>query len=238
MCGYVQRHMGPKDLKEFLALIGMPQLEFHFPEDGQKQHFRPAHGKVPEQQIKDLIIREGGKLKTVDATWWYECKQRGDTLWVNNKVTTLNARNLDQDYWQEAIHYRRGIALGTAIGEAIERKGKKTQFFVEGEAPLLLGCVYQKFQNGRYSCAVITRNAHPRFMDYHDDAFPLMLPYDPRFLELWLLDASQHHPAIAKLLDHPKIFTNLTVTPVKTYKDAVPKGEPKLIPADEWVMTS
>lgn len=238
MCGYLQRHIGPKALQEFMASICMPQLEFQFPQDGQKQHFRPAHGNAPHQQIKDLIIREGGKLRTVDATWWYECEQRGDTLWVNNKVTTFNARNLDQEYWQDAMHYRRGIALGTALGEAIDRDGKKTQFFVEGEAPLLLGCVYQKFSNGRYSCAVITRNAHPRFKNYHDDAFPLMLPYDPNFLKLWLSDTPADHPAIAELLKQPKIFTNLTVTPVKTYKDAVPRGPSELVNEDEWVMTS
>lgn len=135
------------------------------------------------------------------------------------------------------MHYRRGIALGTALGEAIDRDGKKTQFFVEGEAPLLLGCVYQKFLNGRYSCAVITRNAHPRFKNYHDDAFPLMLPYDPNFLKLWLSDTPPDDPAIAELLNQPKIFTDLTVTPVKTYKDAVPRGAPELVHADEWVMT-
>lgn len=238
MCGYVRRHIGPQDLQEFLGLIGMPQLEFKFPEDGNAQHFRPAFGNTPQNQIKDLIIREDGQLRTVDATWWYACEQQGDTLWVNNVKTTLNARNLQLKYWENAIQHHRGIAIGTALGEAIERDGKKTQFFVEGEQPLLLGCVYQKFPNGRYSCAVITRNAHPRFTEYHDDAFPLMLPSDPTFLKLWLSDAPSEHPAIAALLDRPKIFTNLTVTPVKTYKDAVPRGESTVVPLDEWVTAS
>ena len=109
---------------------------------------------------------------------------------------------------------------------------------MEGERPILLGCLYNRFQNGKYSCAVITRNAHPRFTDYHDDAFPLMLPHDPNFLKLWLSDTPPDDQAIAELLKQPKIFTDLTVTPVKTYKDAVPRGEPELIHADEWIMTS
>lgn len=238
MCGYLRRHIAPKSLSEFLALLEMPQLEFHFPEDGKPQHFYPAYGGVPERQIKDLIIREEGQLKTVDATWWYDCYPAGDTLRVNNAKPTLNARNLHLKYWREAIQYRRGIAVGTSIGEAIERDGKKRQFYVEGESLLLLGCVYQRFPNGRYSCAVITRDAHPRFKDYHDDAFPLMLPHDPTFLNLWLSDTPETHPAIAALLDQPKIFTNLTVTPVKTYKDAVPLGAPTVVPPDEWVITA
>lgn len=151
---------------------------------------------------------------------------------------TLNARRLYLSYWREALHYRRGIAIATAVGEAIGPKGKEKRFFVEGERPLLMGCLYDRFQNGRYSCAVITRDQHPRFAKYHEDAFPMMLPYDTDFLKLWLLDTPSDHPAIAELLKQPKIFTDLIVTPVKTYKDAVPRGEPALVHADEWEMTS
>jgi hypothetical protein len=65
-----------------------------------------------------------------------------------------------------------------------------------------------------------------------------MLPHDPNFLKLWLSDTPPDDQAIAELLKQPKIFTDLTVTPVKTYKDAVPRGEPELIHADEWIITS
>lgn len=238
MCGYLRRHIGPKDLREFLKLIGMPQLEFKFPEDSRAQHFYPAWGNVPERQIKDLIIREDGKLKTVDATWWYGCSERGDTLWVNNKIHTFNARNLHQEYWQSAIRQHRGIAVSTGLGEAIGPVGKEQRFYVQSDRPLLMGCVYKHFSNGKYSCAVITRDAHPRFKDFHDDAFPLMLPYDESFLNFWLSDTPPDHPAIAALLRAPKIFTNLIVTPVKTYKDAVAKGESVVVQPDEWVMSA
>lgn len=238
MCGYLRRHIGPKDLQEFLKIIGMPQLEFQFPEGGGPEHFRPAFGAVAEKQIKGLIIWEDGNPKLVDATWWYACDEVGDTLRPNMARQTLNARRLQLDLWQEPLRYRRGIAIATAIGEAIGPKGKEKRFFVEGKRPILLGCLYNRFKNGKYSCAVITRNAHPRFMDYHDDAFPLMLPPDPNFLKLWLSDVHQDHPAIAGLLKQPQIFTDLTVTPVKTYKDAVPLGQPVLVEQDEWVVAS
>lgn len=238
MCGYLRRHIGPKDLKEFLELIGMPQLELPFNENDLAQHFYPAWGAVPERQIKSLIVMENNVPKAVDATWWYACDEVGDTLRPNLAKQTFNARRLQLKIWQEPLEQRRGIAIATAIGEAIGPKGKEKRFFVEGKRPLMMGCLYQRFENGRYSCAVITRDAHPRFTDYHDDAFPLMLPHDPNFLKLWLSDTPSDHPAIAELLGQPKIFTDLTVTPVKTYKDAVPKGEPVLVHADEWVMTS
>ncbi len=237
MCGYLRRHISPRDLKEFLKLIGMPQLEIQFPDSGTAQHFYPAWGAVPEKQIKGLIVLEDGHPKVVDATWWYACDEQGDVLRPNMAKQTLNARNLHLEFWQEPLRHRRGIALATAIGEAIGPKGKEKRFFVEGARPLLMGCLYKRFQNGKYSCAVITRNAHPRFTDYHDDAFPLMLPHDPNFLKLWLSDTAPDHPAIAELLKQPKIFTDLTVTHVKTYKDAVPKGDPVLIQADEYEMT-
>lgn len=97
MCGYVRRHIGPSDLQEFLVLIGMAQLEFRFPEEGSAQHFRPAFGNATQNQIKDLIIREDGQLRTINATWWYECQQEADMLRVNNSKTTFNARNLHLD---------------------------------------------------------------------------------------------------------------------------------------------
>lgn len=91
-----------------------------------------------------------------------------------------------------------------------------------------MGCLYNRFQNGRYSCAVITRD----HTEYHENAFPMMLPYDANFLKLWLSNTPPDDPVITELLNQPKIFTDLTVTPVKTYKDAVPRGEPVLVHAD------
>lgn len=41
-----------------------------------------------------------------------------------------------------------------------------------------------------------------------------------------------------ELLKQRKIITHLTVTPVKTYKDAAPKGPATFVHADELLMTS
>jgi putative SOS response-associated peptidase YedK len=225
MCGYARRHISNRDLNKFMEFVKLMDIHHSSPPGEELQHFYPAFGGAASRQIKSMIIQEDGKLKSVDATWWFDCQEVDGDLIVNNKRTTFNARNLTSPYWKGAIRHNRGIAIVTAIGEGKVIGKKNHQYFVEGEEPLLLGTVYRRFPNGHYSTAVITRDAHARFEDYHDKAFPLMLPPDPEFLALWLGEEPETHPAIAHLLENPRIFTGLKITPVKTFKDAVPVGE-------------
>lgn len=141
---------------------------------------------------------------------------------VNNSRTIFNAKNLTSPYWRGVIRHNRGIFLATGIGEGKMIDGKNCHFLVESEEPILLGGVYREFPNGCYSTAIITRDSHPRFEPYHDKAFPLMLPHDPAFLDLWLSDVRAGDQLIMGLLENPKIFNELKVTPVKTFKGRVP----------------
>lgn len=249
MCGYARRHITNKDLREFVKSIEMLDVFRGDRDETLIEHFRPAFGGAAHNQIRDLIIQEDGQLKAVNATWWHNCVEHNGQLIVNNKVTSFNARNLHIKEWRESIRKRRGIVLATAIGEGkmvgevkekqpdgtykIIEKGKKTSFFVEGEKPLLLGALYRSFPSSLYSTAIITRDEHLRFSTYHDKAFPLMLPPDPQFLKLWLSDEPETHPAIAHLLENPRIFTGLNITPVKTFKDRVPLGDTVHLTPDE-----
>ena len=224
MCGYLRRHISNKDLAEFVQSIDMMHLYKDHPEDPTTQHFYPAFGAAASKQIKGLIIQEDDEVKSVDATWWFECKAIEDQLIVDNSLTTFNARNLSSAYWKHAIHHNRAIVLATALGEGKEIAGKKLNYFIEGETPLLLGAVYRKFSNNLYSVAIITRNAHPRFDAYHDKAFPLFLPADSNFLKSWLNPSQEIPSNIAQLLENPKVFNHLKITPVKTFKNAEVKG--------------
>ncbi len=227
MCGFIGRR--PKNISwdEFLDLLDehsrswTNMLKLHY------GGFYPAFGTAAKE-IKDLVIREDGQLKCVNATWWFECSEENGELHVNNSLTTFNARNLKSPYWRHAIRHHRAIVMATELGEG---KGK-IKYLMESETPLLIGAVYRKFPNDLYSTAVITRDSHPRFDQYHDKAFPLFLPNDPHFLRLWLSDEPETHPEIAHLLEHPKVFNHLKVTPVKTFKDAVPTGETEYLEAD------
>lgn len=222
MCGYVRRHIPNKKLKEFMDLLGLGEL---FTEEGgdELQHFYPAFGKDANRTIQDLIIREDGRLKKVNATWWFDCREVDGKLVVGDR-TTFNARNLESPYWKTAIRRNRGIVVGTGLGESKMINGKKHQYLMRARKPILLGAVYRKFPYDLYSCAVITRASHPRFNTYHDNAFPLFLPYDKDFLQLWLSDAPETHPVIAALLDQPKLFADMEVAEVKTFKSGDLKG--------------
>lgn len=231
MCGYLRRTSGGQTMREYYEAIQLPVEWPKNPKPDEILHMYPAFGGVASKQIKDLVIDDGDAVKAVDATWWFDCQELDGELIVG-KRTTFNARNLDSPYWKGAVHHHRGIAIATGLGESLHRNGKKFQYLMESEKPILLGCVYRRFPGGLYSCAVITRDSHERFDKYHDKAFPLMLPHDPEFLELWLSGEREDHPVIADLLARPRIFNDLQVTPVKTFKDALPVSESELLFAD------
>ena len=235
MCGYARRHISNHDLSEFVKAIGMMRLYEDRVEPDGPQHFYPAFGGAASRQIRGLIINEDHQVKTVDATWWFDCAEQDGQLIVNNARTTFNARNLVSPYWKAAIRHKRAIVLCTALGEGKAVAGKNRHYFMEGETPLLLGAVYRSFPNNLYSTAIITRDAHPRFDAYHDKAFPLFLPPDPQFLKIWLSDAPESNPVIADLLERPRVFNRLKVTAVKTFKDAVPTSSPEYLEPDELI---
>ena len=94
-------------------------------------------------------------------------------------------------------------------------------YLMEAPGALILGALYQRYDShgqSIYSTAVITRDPHDRFSRYHTKAFPLFLPADPEFIRLWLDPAVKTHPDIDALLAEPKLFYDLRVTPVRTYK--------------------
>lgn len=229
MCGYVRRHIPNKNLNQFMELLGQMDL---FPHEGgeELQHFYPAFGKDPNRTI-DIILREDGRLRRVDATWWFDCTEEEEKLVVGER-TTFNARNLDSPYWKAAIRSRRAIIVGTGLGESKIVDGKKHQYLMTSASPILIGAVYRKFPGGQYSCALITRDSHPRFDQYHDKAFPLFLPYDSALLNLWLSEEREDHPVIASLLDQPKLFPHLVVQEVKSFKQGKAVGAPAVLEPD------
>lgn len=235
MCGYGRRHITNDKLTLFVETLELAEAFRNrpMPPDGVLEHFYPAFGGAVSRRITSMIIQEEGTLTSVDATWWFDCQEVDGELVVNNKRTTFNARNLASPYWKEAIRHNRGIAVFTGIGEGKVIDGKNRHILVEGTQPLLMGTVYRKFPAGHYSTAIITRDSHSGFDKYHDKAFPLFLHPDPRFLKLWLSEEPESNPQIAHLLENSKVFNDLVITPVKTFKDAKPMGETEYLAPDE-----
>ncbi|MGO4893500.1 SOS response-associated peptidase family protein [Flavobacterium sp. W21_SRS_FM6] len=217
MCGYVELENGEKSI-EGLKQLNFNDLLAEFSCE-QTEIAYPAFGGDTQRKIP-IIILEQGELKKVYATWWFDCFLEQRQL-VTGKRTTFNARNLSSPYWQSALHHQRGIMLATGLGESKLVGKTKQQFYFSSKQAFCLGVLYQKFANGEYSAAIITRDAHPKFEPYHDKAFPLFLPLLPDFAKLWLQSTSTIDPRISALLAQPRLYPRLEVQRVKTFKAKV-----------------
>ncbi len=228
MCGFVQRDTNSPAITTLLKDVGLNDLVPTFKsESGGLLNFYPAFGNNPNRQIKNLII---SPAKTVNATWWYDCSESEDTLIVG-KRTTFNARNLSSSFWKGAIRHRRAIVIATAVGESKRVHTTNEHYLMQAENALLLGAVHQKFDNGCYSTAVITRPPHDRFSKFHDKAIPFFLPHNKEFIEAWLSDESDNVLVMSEL-DKARIHTDLKVTKVKNFKGGEALGDTELLTAD------
>jgi putative SOS response-associated peptidase YedK len=221
MCGYIEvngEHPSP--------VIQQPDFAEYLPffPSGESKVFYPAFGQNASKTI-DIIIREKGVLKQVAATWWFDCVDSEQGLVVGHR-TTFNARNLTSPFWKHALQNHRAITFATGIGESKLVGKTKHQYYMQGEDVFALGVLYRKHADNKYSCAVITRDSHPKMEPYHDKAFPCFLPMETAFFDIWLDETIQQHPQIDFVLDNPTLYPTLHVQRVKTYKDKVPMKSP------------
>jgi len=232
MCGYIGRVTDNPFLQALLIQLGLEELFDPLTDTPSEiEQFYPAFGSDPKRMIRGLIIEEEGVKKLIDATWWFDCEQRGEEL-VVGKMTTFNARNLNSPYWKNALKHHRGIVVATELGESKWQGKKKHQYLMHGQQPFLMGALYRKFPNGKYSCAVITRDSHPKFEPYHDKAFPLFLPPEQYFIDLWLNKKITVHRDIDALLHSPKLYPELKVAEVKTFKSGKRIGDELQLSSD------
>ncbi|MEM0911756.1 MAG: SOS response-associated peptidase family protein [Pseudomonadota bacterium] len=118
----------------------------------------------------------------------------------------------------------RGLVIASNIGESKVVGKTKHQYLMQSQQPFLLGALYRKLNNGDYTCAIITRYAHPKMEAYHDKVVPLFLPNDNNFVQAWLTQKDTVPPEVDYLLNTPKLYPNLHVQRVKSYKSAIPVG--------------
>lgn len=230
MCGFIKRVTDLPTVINLLEEVGLQGVMPNFRAEQGELNFYPAFGKNPMRKISNVII---SPEKTVDATWWFDCKPAGGTLEVGER-TTFNARNIDSPYWQKAIRGYRAIVVATAIGETLQVGKRSEHYLMEAEKGLLLGAVYRPFANGCYATAVITRPPHASFSMYHDKSIPCFLPHNEEFISNWL-SGNPNDPCINDVLANPKIYQDLKVTKVNTFKDARAQGMPEYLDADAKV---
>ena len=234
MCGFIQRITDSPDVIALLEEVGLTQtipLFFNESSTSNVINFYPAFGKAAERQITNIIVSSDS---TIDATWWFDAKPVGNTLEVGNR-TTFNARNLDSPYWGKFIRERRAIVVATAVGESNPvGKGKSHYLMKPTSGALLIGAVYRRFSNGLFSCAVVTRPPIDSFSQYHEKSIPCFLPHDSHAINAWLTadKLGSLNDEVEYILDNPRIYTDLEVTRVKTFKSAQAIGEVNTLKAD------
>ncbi|WP_166256369.1 SOS response-associated peptidase family protein [Marinobacter salicampi] len=231
MCGYIRRVTDSPAVADLLDQIGLGRLASRFAGEGDIEHYYPAFGGNPERKIHHLIVPGPEGPTTVDATWWFDAQQEGGTLRLGRR-TTFNARNLNSPYWKGALRHHRALVVATGLGESKWVNGKKTQYLMEGEQPFLLGALYRPFDNGCISCAVITRDSHPRFDEYHDKAFPCFVPADQKFVDQWLNSDGQVPDMVSRYLTQPQLTVPLRVAHVSTFKRGTVSLDSEMLSAD------
>lgn len=220
MCGYLGNMHDHPMVRPLLDQLGIPLL---YP-----------RGQYYQRRIHDGLITAGaGGHELTRALWWYALRPDGGNMVPNPDITSFNARNLDGRMWRRAINERRGIVLATEVGESLGRD----RYLMRGQDIMPVGAVYKDWQapGGEIvrSMAVITRPPHERFSRYYDKSIPCFLPPDADFLTQWLDPAvPADSPEIADLLDRPRIYTDLEVIPVKTFKRGEKQGETEWLEAD------
>ncbi len=219
MCGYFAKQFR---FAEEDALLAALQLPLGYPE-----------GQWYQRTLVPGVITAGqGGYEVSEALWWYALRNEGGRWLPNEKITSFNARNLDSPLWRDAAQSRRGIVIATEIGEAEGRD----RYLMRSSQPLVMGVLYKDWQlaggAGCRSMALITRPPHPRFSRYHSKSIPCFLPLDVDFIKSWLDPQLPASDAIKALLDQPRIYADLQVTQVKTYKRAEPLAEAQSLPAD------
>ncbi len=229
MCGFIQRETRSPAVLELLEEVGLGETIPLFKDEAQHSHvlnFYPAFGKAEDKRISNLIV---DSKRTINATWWFDASPVGDTLVLGDR-TTFNARNLDSPYWHKAISKRRGIVVATAVGESNPSANGKAQYLMRPTSgAMLLGVVYRMFSNGCFSCAVVTRPPRPDFSQYHEKSIPCFLPHNKEFISAWL--GNEENEAVDELLSNPKIYCDLEVTKVKTFKSGEPLAPTAILPA-------
>ena len=234
MCGFIQRITDSPEVIALLEEVGLTQTIPLFVNESSTSNvinFYPAFGKAAERQITNVIVSDDS---TIDATWWFDAKPVENTLEVGNR-TTFNARNLESPYWGKFIRERRAIVVATAVGESNPiGKGKAHYLMKPTSGALLIGAVYRRFSNGLFSCAVVTRPPTEKFSQYHEKSIPCFLPHDKHAINAWLTADTKGalNNKVEYILNNPRIYTDLQVTRVKTFKSAEAIGEVSMLKAD------
>ncbi len=193
----------------------------------------PFQRSYQRRMVHCLVTSQENDYSMSDAVWWFAMKHKEGKLVPNEKYTSFNARDLDKPLWREATKTSRGLMFATELGES---QGK-SRYLMKSKTGFALGCLYKDWLTpdgeAARSFAVITRPATPGFAKFHKKAMPLFLPMDITVIEEWLAPDIDTSPLIEKILQSSRLYCDLEITPLKSYKHSEPVGETELLEAGQ-----
>lgn len=225
MCGYVERQRTlDRQYRDYLQSLKIQEL--------------PLGRFFPGGKMSGVLFQREDNIHVVDAIWWFKLHWENDAWKPLRKVTSFNARNLQNNLWKTPVKTSRCIIPATAIVETIEDQQdpkKKRSYLMDARDGMLLGGLYAEYKNGdqtTYSCTVITLDPHERFSQYHNKATPLFLPLDEKLLATWLDPTFTDFDYFRGLTETPQLPVDLSVTEVNNSRGLLPVGAAVMLEAD------
>lgn len=220
MCGYFGNlHECPEVLEILMDLdIPLPYPKGQF---------------YQRRRVEGLVTQEAGGYNLSNAIWWFAQQWKNGQWQVNDRVTSFNARNLNAPLWRDSLACRRAIVFASEVGES--QNGR--HYLMKSTGGIALGALYKDWigPTGEQvrSMAVITLPPHERFSQYHAKSTPAFLPLDYAFIQHWLDPEIAMSDAIQSLLSTPRLYQDLQVMAVKSFKRAEPLGEMEILERDD-----
>jgi len=176
-----------------------------------------------------IVLEESGQRRLQDAVWWLLLENK-DGAWRPSQYTSFNTRydklNVKGSAGYSAFRTQRCIIPASGFGETEVVNGKSHYTDFISQTGIAFGGLYRTWLNKEtgeftYSCSVITLPPHPKLMQYHTKASPLMLTANE--YDNWLSPTKNIEQF--EYLRKPKIPINLTALPIdrpSTFKQIGP----------------
>jgi putative SOS response-associated peptidase YedK len=192
------------------------------------------------------MVREGMEGRRVDDAIWWLLLESTETGWKPNyRYATFNTRH-DKLHKKGSVGYRsfiesRCIIPASGFVEGLE--GTKTYHQLNGiDEAIAFGGLYRSWLDERtgeitYSASIITLPPHPKLVGIHQKAFPMMIDIgDQDTVDRWLDPRFDRTEAFETLLV-PRLVTGLEAVPIDRPSRRNPKGDIRLLEADEKIQT-
>lgn len=198
-------------------------------------HDGPLAVARPTNYVPVITQNRLGELELRHARWWLIMQPDGESWKPNQKLASFNStirKVIDPGRTAHNMPPRSFRVLIPAIGW-IEWHNKLPHLFKrQGGQPLMLGGMAKAYRlpGDQYllSTSMVTLPGHPKTQHIHAKSIPLSVP--PQDQGSWL-DREVPNHAFDDYLE-PRIWTPLTIQPLKDAGSLEPAGEEEIIEPD------